>query len=209
MSEHTSKRRRLTRAIDVRTVIGVALVLGSVTGVWAVVASSDRSVPVYAAGSTIVAGDTVSPDDLVVRRVSLGSADELYASPGAVAPGSVATRTVFEGELVPAEALEPSADVGRAAVVVDVGRHLPDGVAEGRTVDVWSSSAGPEDEDAPPSVLVSGAVVSRVVQEDGLVAGDPEVSVELSVPDGTVAVLLAATASDEALALVPSTGGTE
>jgi len=45
----TAGRRAGTRRIDVRLLIGAALVMGSMGGVWAVVSASDRSVAVYAA----------------------------------------------------------------------------------------------------------------------------------------------------------------
>jgi hypothetical protein len=205
----TKRRRRFRTAVDIRMIVGVGLVVASIAGVWAVVASADDSVPVYAAGSTIVAGDTVGPDDLVIRRVSLGAARELYIAPGGVDAGSVATRTVFAGELVPAVAISRSADIGRAPVVVTVGGELAEGVAEGHEVDVWASEVTTEEEAAPPSVLVAGAIVSRVITEESLVSTAADISVELSVPDGSVAVLLAATTAGDALALVPVTGRSE
>ncbi|RWZ46401.1 hypothetical protein ELQ90_15240 [Labedella phragmitis] len=211
MSARPPKRRRFPRSVDVRLLVGIVLVAASIGGVWAVVAAADRSVPVYAAASTIVAGDAVGKDDFVVEQVSLGRAGDLYAAPGSLGDGLVATRTVLAGELMPREALSSSHDLARAPVVVTVAGELAERVTEGREVDVWTSSTGDGDEavGAPPSVLVSGALVMRIVKEESLVAGSSEVSVELSVPDGAVAVLLAATAAGDSLTLVPVDGGTE
>jgi hypothetical protein len=192
-------------------VVGIALVAASIGGVWAVVAASDRSVSVYAAASTIVAGDPVVKDDLVVEQVSLGRADDLYVAPDDLRDGAVATRTVFAGELVPREALSSSRDLASAPVVVTVAGELAESVVEGREVDVWTASVGDGDDvsGSPPSVLVSGALVTRIVKDESLVAGSSEVSVELSVPDGAVAVLLAARTAGDALTLVPVDGGVE
>lgn len=204
----TTRRRGGTRTVDVRLLIGAALVLASVVGVWAVVSSSDRTVAVYAASDTIVAGDMVDVSDLTVVRVSLGESEGLYVAPGQVAEDAVATRTVFAGELVPSDALGAPGDVSSAPVMVTVSGQLPAGVSAGREVDVWASGSAAEDgAEEPPSVLVSGATVSRVVEEEGLVAGTADVAVELAVPDGDVAVLLAATAAGDALALVPVVAG--
>jgi hypothetical protein len=211
MSTRPPKKRRLPRSLDVRLVVGIALVAASIGGVWAVVAAADRSVSVYAAATTIVAGDAVGKEDLVVQQVSLGRADDLYVAPGDLSDGAVATRTVLAGELVPREALSSSSGLASAPVVVTVAGELAERVEEGREVDVWTSSAGDGDDavEAPPSVLVSGALVTRIVQEERLVAGSSEVSVELSVPDGAVAVLLAATTAGDPLTLVPVDGGSE
>lgn len=207
MSARTAGRRWFPKTVDVRSVVGVALVIGSIAGVWAVVTAADRSVPVYAAGSTIVAGSTVTPDDLVVRQVSLGGAHELYVAPGGIERGTIATRTIYAGEFVPGAALGSSGDLARAPVMVTVAGELPEGVAEGREVDVWAVGSAEADESAPPSVLVPEATVVRIAEEDGIVTGAADVSVELSVPDGSVAVLLAATAAEDALTLVPVDGG--
>ncbi|PSL38837.1 flagellar basal body P-ring formation chaperone FlgA [Labedella gwakjiensis] len=203
-----TRRRPVFRAVDVRLVIGAALVLASIGGVWAVVSSSDRSVAVYAASSTIVAGDTIEVADLSVLHVSLGDAQKLYVETGAVADGAVATRTVFAGELVPEDAIGAPQDVSSAQVVVTVAGQLPAGVAAGREVDVWSSGGSDASDGRdrePPSVLVTGATVSRIVEDEGLVSGSGDVSVELALPEGAVAVVLAATASGDTLALVPVT----
>lgn len=203
-----TRRRTGFRAVDVRLVIGAALVLTSIGGVWAVVSSSDRSVAVYAASSTIVEGDAIDVSDLSIVHVSLGDAQRLYVETGAVAEDAVATRTVFAGELVPEDAIGAPGDVTASRVVVTVAGQLPAGVTAGRQVDVWASGGADASDGSggePPSVLVSGATVSRIVEDEGPVSGAGDVSVELAVPEGAVAVVLAATASGDSLALVPVT----
>jgi hypothetical protein len=200
-------RRPQPRRIDVRLLIGIALVAASIGGVWAVVASADRSVPVYAAATAIVPGESIDVDDLVVRRVSLGEADGRYLVPGGVPDEAVATRTVLAGELVPLDAIGRSADVARASVVVSITDELPSEVAAGSDVDLWAVGASDAGQEAPPSVLVEGAIVTQVLEDDGLVSGTTEISVELSIPDGTVAIVLTAKAAGDQLALVPSAGG--
>lgn len=203
----TTRRRSGFRAVDVRLLIGAALVLASIAGVWAVVSSSDRSVAVYAASSTIVAGDTIEDADLAVVHVSLGEAQKLYIPTGVLPEHPVATRTVFAGELIPEDAVGAPADVSAAPVMVTVAGRLPAGVAAGREVDVWASGVTDGDGQEPPSVLVSGAVVARIVEDEGLVSGASDVSVELAVPEGAVAVVLAATSAGDALTLVPVRAG--
>lgn len=190
-----------------RLLIGAGLVIGSMGGVWAVVSSADRSVAVYALTSTVAAGDRIDAEDLTVVHVRLGDADGRYVSAGGLDDDAVAVRSLFEGELVPVDAVGGPGDVSSAPVVVTVSGRLPEGVAAGREVDVWSSGQADDGAVAPPAVLVPGAVVSRIVEEDGLVSGATDVSVELAVPDGAVAAVLAAIAAGDTVALVPVVAG--
>ena len=64
----TASRRR--PVFDVRLLIGVALVIGSVAGVLAIVSASDRRTTVYVAVSSLSPGDRIDAGDLAARRVS-------------------------------------------------------------------------------------------------------------------------------------------
>ncbi|MEQ1736398.1 MAG: hypothetical protein ABL886_08345, partial [Rhodoglobus sp.] len=72
----TASRRR--PVVDVRLIIGLALVIGSVAGVLAIVSAGDRRTTVYAAASSLSPGDRIDAGDFVVRQVSLDSAEQLY-----------------------------------------------------------------------------------------------------------------------------------
>lgn len=202
---NVTRRRPFPASFDIRLLIGAALVVGSIAGVWFVVTSMDRSVAVYTAASTLTPGEPIRAEDLVVRHVVLGASARLYVAPGAVPAGAVATRVVPAGELVPVDAVGRSDAVSRAAIVVSVSGRLPASVERGRVVDVWATATEEEgDGEATPSVLVADAVVTRVAEPDGIVGGPTEVSVEISVPDGSVAVTLAAQSRGDRLALVPT-----
>ena len=78
-------------------------------------------------------------------------------------------------------------------------------------MDVWSvplpggSTLDGEDSTGTPVVLVSGATVVRVLEEDTLIAGGGGGStVEVLVPRTRVARLLQAIANDDALSVVPT-----
>jgi len=58
---------------DSRLLIGVVLVFASVAIGARVVAASDRTVPVFAAASTLTSGHAINRSDLRVVRVRLGS----------------------------------------------------------------------------------------------------------------------------------------
>ena len=75
----TAIRNRPGRnAPDLRLVLGVLLVVGSVVGVYGIVAAADRRVTVYAAASALTPGERIDAGDLVQRSVALDGSDRLY-----------------------------------------------------------------------------------------------------------------------------------
>lgn len=192
--------------IDPRFVVGVVLILVSIVGVWLVVSSADRSTPVYLARSTLSVGDVVRSGDLTLAQVRLGEADSRYVTGGAIPDdGFVVTRTVLKGELVPQSAVATDATVGVSAIVVASTSTLPESVEAGSLIDVWSAQVQEDGTFAPPVVLVPGAAVVRVVEQQGLVSAGGQ-DVEVLVPKGKVAAVLAALASGDAISVVPATG---
>ncbi len=190
--------------VDPRFVIGVGLVVVSVLGVGAVVTAADDGVRVYAARAALSPGDRVAEADLVERTVRLGEAAGKYLTrrdlPGG---GLVVTRAVAAGELVPASAVGDGAGVRLASVVVAMHGQLPRSVGPAAVVDLWSARATDAEDYGPPSVLVSGATVVRVIEQDGIVAGSGE-SVEVLVPRPRIARVLEAIADEDAISLVPA-----
>jgi hypothetical protein len=197
------KGRQRLPVVDPRLVVGVGLILASIAGVWFVVEAADRSSPVFVAASTLSVGDTVSEEDLQVAHVRLEEADSRYLA-GLPDGRLVVTRTVFEGELVPLSAVKADARVQVSAVVVESATRLPGSVETGSLVDVWAAEQQEDGSFAPPVVVVGGASVVEVLQEQGIVTAGTANSVEILVPTGTVALLLAALASESAISIVPA-----
>ena len=96
------------------------------------------------------------------------------------------------------------------SIVLQLAGPVSTVVETGTLVDVWScrpggSSLDAEDAAGTPVVLVSGATVVRVLEEDTLIAGGGGGStVEVLVPRTRVARLLQAIANDDALSVVPT-----
>lgn len=189
---------------DPRFGIGIALVVASIVGVVALVSSADRTVQVWAARDAMSAGDTVTADDLVLRDVRLGDTGELYlAADGMPESGLVLSRTVAEGELLPASALGKSDSTRLAAVVVQTNGQLAQSIATGSVVDLWSAAEADDGVFGPPAVLVSSATVVRVLEEDGLIVDGTASGVEILVPRAKVAAVLEGIANDDSMSLVP------
>ncbi|BDZ46021.1 hypothetical protein [Naasia aerilata] len=196
----TAMRGRL----DVRFVLGLLLVLGSVAGVWAVVAGAERTQAVYAAGGPLAVGDRVTGDDLELAAVRLGTAAGHYLEPGDLpVEGVVMTRAVDAGELVPSSAVGAESSLRMASVVVPLGADPAHGVEPGALVDVWSASEAEQGAYGPPAVLVPGAEVVRTIDGRGLLAAGSASAVEVLVPRDRVALLLQALANSDAISLVP------
>ncbi len=201
-------RRRF--GVDPRLLIGLGLVVASVSGVVGIVAAADASTPVYAAASPLAPGDRIDVDDLVTRSVVLDGAGSLYVGIGEVpAEGLVVTRPVADGELLPASSVGSSAAADLTSLVVELPGRVSAAIRPGASVDIWGAvatddAAAEGDGNPPPTVLVPDAVVVRVLDDDGLVAATETVAVEVLVGRSTVARLLQATADGQTMSLVPA-----
>jgi hypothetical protein len=189
-----------------RLALGLVLVAASVAGVVALVGALDTRTTVYAAASALSPGEHIHRADLVERQVSLDGADTLYLGAGDVpADGLVVVRAVRDGELLPRTAVGDAAGVRSTALVLELTAPASSSVLPGTSVDVWASPAEADGRGfGAPLVLVSDAVVVRVLDDDGLVSGGDAGRVEVLVPRGKVARVLQAQASGDALAVVPA-----
>jgi hypothetical protein len=184
-------------------VVGALLVAASVTGVSWIIGAADRTVAVYAAKSALYPGDRVAAADLAVARVRLGSGEERYLTVADLpADGVIVSRAVGEGELLPAAAVGAAEGSSLAAVVVRLSGPLSAAASPGTAVDLWAAKRLDGSRFGPPAVLVPGATIVRVVEEEGLVADDG-VALEVLVPRTSVARMLEALSNEDAVAAVP------
>ena len=133
-----ARRLRAPSWRDPRLLVGVLLVLGSVTAGGLVVAAADDTVPVYVATRPLVPGDALDPADLTVVHARLDAAEPRYL-PAASAPpsGRVLVRAVPAGELVPLSAVGTREQVELRPVSVPVPAEGSEQVTTGALVDVW------------------------------------------------------------------------
>lgn len=187
--------------MDPRLAIGVVLVLASLAGVWLVVQHSARTEVAWAATRTLLPGETIAAGDVQQIDLRLPEGKDRYLT-GAVAPlGLVVAATVGEGEVLPLRAVGDAASAERAAMVIDVDGALPSAVQRGASVDVWTAPPGDEGF-GTPTVLVAGAIVAGVVEDEGMLAA-AAVQLELLVPRDQVALLLEAVSNEHAVSVVP------
>ena len=191
-------------AVDPRLLIGLLLVVGSVAGVVAIVSTADETVQVYSARTPLTPGDRIETTDLDMSSVRLAGVDSLYLLQGDVPDGGfVVTRPINEGELIPASAVGSVSGLRLTSLVLDVTGALAASIEPGSTVDVWSSRETDHGQFGPPTVIVSGATVVRLVQSDTIMAGGESVAVEVLVPKARVARVLEAVSNSDAMSIVP------
>lgn len=176
----------------------------SVAGVWFVISASRQTAPVFAAGRTIVPGETVSGDDLRVVDVALGPLGEAYLRPDALTDGLVATRTIESGELVPQSAVGAASAARTTSVVLRSAVDVPASVQAGSVVEVWAAPLVEPGTYDVPRILVADATVVSVTRDDSMIGGG-SAALELVIPRADVAAALAAMADQSALSVVPST----
>ena len=188
---------------DLRFFIGLALIVLSVVGVWLIVGAAKQTSPALQAVRTIVPGEPVTSADVRVVDVVLGAAGAGYLTPGTLEPGLIATRTITEGELVPAVATA-DADRGRTtSVVVRSTVPVPMSVAKGSVVELWAATPLTETRGfGEPHVLLPEATVASVDRDDGPLSTKSS-TLELVVSRAKVGEVLAALTGGSSLSVVP------
>lgn len=193
--------------VDPRFVLGLMLVLVSIVGVWWLVTTSSRTVPVYAATETLAPGTALDRAKLHVVDIRLGAAESGYLAADTTPTRElIVTRTVAAGELVPVAALDAAASLGITTLVVEPSGRLGADIATGSVVDLWAA-APVADGYGVPEVLVAAATVVRASEEEGFLARGGSTALELALPRSSVADVLAAMAADHLLSVVPTEPG--
>jgi hypothetical protein len=186
------RRLRPPRWLDLRLVLGVLLVLGSVLLGARVVTAADATVPVWSATGDLAAGTVLADGDLVAVQVRLDDVAERYLATSTDPAGRVLGRAVRAGELVPRSALEEATGMVQLALPVQAG-YVPPSLTRGQLVDVYAvadpvvGATGQTGGDV--ELVVSGAPVQAVTgRGDGV----------LSTATTTVQVVVAVAAEDAA-----------
>ena len=194
------RRVRPPRWLDLRLVLGVLLVLGSVLIGARVVTAADASVPVWSAAADLAAGTVLDEGDLVAVPVRLDDAAGQYLATSTRPQGRVLGRAVRAGELVPRSALEKTTGLVQLALPVQAG-YVPPSLTRGQLVDVYAVAA--------PAVGASrktGGDVDLVVSAAPVQAVTGRGDGVLSSATATVQVVVAV-AADEAADVLGDIGG--
>src|SRR5699024_181713 len=121
---------------DVRFLLGILLIVASVSGVWAVVHAGRQTHPVLLAQATLVPGQSITAAAVVEVEVQLGASAERYLVASDLDAAPVAARVVREGEFVPASAVVEPDELDVTTVVVRSTLGVPEGIVAGAGVEL-------------------------------------------------------------------------
>ena len=201
MPTQKSDARRITGAINYRVLIGLLLIVMSVAGVWGVIQLNRSTAEVFVAKDTIVAGQTISRDQLSVAEVNLAERSDKYLSTADFKDGVVANETIAGGELVAVRYLSDELDLATTTVVITTTNVPAQAIAPGVQVEIWLSAALSRGEYAQPVKLTSDAVVKAISETEQLGAAKGS-RVELQVPNELAPEIVHAQASGSQLTIL-------
>jgi hypothetical protein len=214
------RRVRPPRWLDLRLVLGVLLVLGSVLLGARVVSAAATTVPVWAAAGDLAAGTVLTADDLVTVDVRLDDSAGAYLAGSTRPAGRTLSRAVRHGELLPRTALASAATAVQVALPVQAGFVPPD-LRRGQLVDVYAVSSASAAASTTPTTSTTSTSTTSTSTTAGapatggvtaVVQGAPVQAVAgraqgvLSAPTTTVQVVVTVPA-DRAAAVLAAIGG--
>jgi hypothetical protein len=198
----TLKRLRAPQKNNRRKVIiGSALVLLSASGVWLTIETNNRTEEFLVAAKATSGGSFVTPNDFRVIRANLSDSRGIYLQPGQVPAGSYLLFSAEDGQLVPKSWVASAVLDEREPVVITSTMPLPSNLKAGDHVNVWVSKKQESGKYAQPVELVLNAEVANITAASGMMA-DQSPAVQALVPTASVAAILDAIASKDAISLV-------
>jgi len=167
-----ARRLRQPSWLDLRVVVGLLLVVVSVSAGARVVAAADRSQPVWAVTQDLAAGTVLTPGDLSAVRLRLSAGAERYLQAGPPPTGRALSRDVGAGELLPRSAViaEPA---GQEISLPVSALHVPESLRRGQRVDVFGTVGGAGTGTAAATTVrvLTGVPVQDVRRPRGTLAG--------------------------------------
>ena len=193
----TPRRVRVPGWLDLRLVLGLLLVLGSVLVGARLISAADATVRVWAAAGDLAAGTVLTAEDLVPVDVRLDTAAGAYLSSRTRPEGRTLSRAVRAGELVPRSAFDEPVPSVQLALPVQAG-YVPPGLERGRLIDVYAVAdpvvgAGAAAGSAVTPVVAQAPVLAVTGRPEGVLSTPTTtVQVVVSVPAGAAPDVLAA-----------------
>jgi hypothetical protein len=186
------RRVRPPRWLDLRLVLGVLLVLGSVLVGARVVTAADATVPVWAVTADLGPGTVLGSEDLVAVSVRLDDVAGAYLATSTRPDGRVLARAVQAGELLPRSSLDSPTGLVQLALPVQAG-YVPPSLTRGQLVDVYAVA-----DPAAGAPAAAGGDVDRVVSGAPVQAVSGRGDGVLSTATTTVQVVVSVPADDAA-----------
>ena len=174
-----ARRLRSPRWLDLRLVLGVVLVLGSVLAGVTVVTASDRSEQVWAAAHDLSAGVVLTAGDLRSVSLRFPAGRAAYFGASSNVAGQTLTRAIGAGELLPRSAVGSSG--ASTTVAVPLSADVAPRIKAGQRIRIWVSTKA-----CPSATVLADAAVQSVQDSQGGgfgAAGGEDVVLRLSALD--------------------------
>lgn len=194
---------------DPRLIVGVILVVLSVTGVVALMQAADSRQGYWAASVDVVPGAHASAEDFHIVQASMSeSSDQYWGAEQQLPPQFLVSSTIRQGELLPTREVAESDPDGRQQVGVRVSEDMPSSVTIGSRADVWVALAGSDGRGfETPTKMVGNAEVVGLDDNTSAFAAADTTTVYLMLSDEALPLVLDAQANGAQVSLVPTTGG--
>ncbi|MCC3274013.1 hypothetical protein MUK71_11660 [Arthrobacter zhangbolii] len=188
---------------DPRLLLGILLVLGSVTAVVTLVQQADETTDVYAVHRDIAPGAPIRAEDLRPVPVRLGNAGDLYLPAAEGVPeNAVAGAVLREGELVARSALTTPDSLDRKPVGLRVEDPLPARTEAGSRVDIWAAAPNGRNGFDEPRQLIEAAEISELSVTESALGANRNTELLILVEDADLPMLLAALSNEAKITVV-------
>ena len=211
----TAKRLKRPTIKDWRFILGVLLVLVSITGVQLYVQANNSKTEYYTAKSEIRLGEKITEDKLTRVEANIDSAKDKYftRTEAAQMNGKIATQRIPAGNFISKESVGTETSPGRRLVTVSIDRTAASALKAGERVDVWTS--GPRNPDTKSDnrtengarAIVTNAEIVAVTVDEGVLGANGKATVQLRVKEEALAALVKESNSDSKISLIPGTYG--
>ena len=202
---------KTSRSSLIKLALGIGMILASVIGVTALVASISKTHAMVLAATDMPVGHTITAQDIVQADGYVVGSGVKFAGTTDELVGKVTTRPLAVGEPLSSAVVTDSFDLDLTTLVVSVGDGVPASLAAGDTIEVWSAgtrgavvsgldSAAPHP--GEPRPLAAGEFVSRIGDAQSAALGGA-VQVEIVGAKADVSAILSAQTHDETLVVLP------
>jgi Flp pilus assembly protein CpaB len=199
------------RRIDLRVVIGLALLLAGVLGTVAVVQRAGQRVPVLVVAREVPAGQVVGDQDVRVAELGLApGVATLGVGDRARVVGQVASSSLAAGQVLTPAAIAsgPALGPGRVAMSVAVApSHAAAGLVRAGDRVAVVASGSPEQPDIRAGVVLSSVPVLSVLTPPPDAGGEGRLLVSVAVTLEEAPLLARAAQGTIDLVLLPRAGG--
>ena len=183
LTEPHAKRLKRPTIKDWRFILGILLVLVSMTGVQLYVQANNHKIEYYTAKTEIRMGEKITDDKLARVEANIDAAQDKYFTRAdtSLTQGKIATQRIPAGNLISKDAVGAETPSGRRLATITIDRTAASTLKTGERVDVWTSGPRNQDskrqeaaENSPSSAhaIVTNAEIASIAVDEGVLGAN-------------------------------------